>query len=33
MNDDLILLASAYLDGDVDDAERARVEDDPELPR
>ena len=31
MNDDLILLASAYLDGDVDDAERARVEGDPEL--
>jgi hypothetical protein len=31
MNDDLTLLASAYLDGDVDDVERARVEADPEL--
>ena len=31
MNDDLILLASAYLDGDVDAAERAQVESDPEL--
>lgn len=31
MNDDLTLLASAYLDGQVDAAERARVEGDPEL--
>lgn len=31
MNDDLILLASAYLDGDVDEVERARVEGDAEL--
>jgi hypothetical protein len=31
MNDDLILLASAYLDGDVTADERARVESDPEL--
>ena len=31
MNDDLTLLASAYLDGQVDAAERARVEADPEL--
>ena len=31
MNDDLHLLASAYLDGDVTPAERAQVEDDPEL--
>ena len=31
MNDDLTLLASAYLDGEVDAAERARVEGDPEL--
>lgn len=31
MNDDLTLLASAYLDGEVDPAERARVEGDPEL--
>ena len=29
MNDDLTLLASAYLDGEVDAAERARVEADP----
>jgi hypothetical protein len=31
MNDDLTLLASAYLDGQVDAAERARVEGDPGL--
>jgi hypothetical protein len=31
MNDELTLLASAYLDGEVDAAERARVEGDPEL--
>jgi len=31
MNDDLTLLASAYLDGDVTADERARVETDPEL--
>jgi hypothetical protein len=31
MNDDLTLLASAYLDGDVTADERARVEGDPEL--
>lgn len=31
MNDDLTLLASAYLDGQVDATERARVEGDPEL--
>ena len=31
MNDDLTLLASAYLDGDVTADERARVEADPEL--
>ena len=31
MNDDLTLLASAYIDGQVDAAERARVEGDPEL--
>lgn len=31
MNDDRILLASAYLDGDVDAAERAQVESDPAL--
>jgi hypothetical protein len=31
MNDDLILLASAYLDGDVTAEERALVESDPEL--
>lgn len=31
MNDDLTLLASAYLDGDVDADERAQVESDPEL--
>jgi hypothetical protein len=31
MNDDLTLLASAYLDGQVDAAERDRVEGDPEL--
>lgn len=31
MNDDLTLLASAYLDGEVDAAERARVEGDTEL--
>lgn len=31
MNDDLSLLASAYLDGDVTADERARVESDPEL--
>jgi hypothetical protein len=31
MNDDLTLLASAYLDGDVTADERARVENDPEL--
>ena len=31
MSDDLTLLASAYLDGQVDAAERARVEGDPEL--
>ena len=30
MNDDLTLLASAYLDGDVTADERARVEDDPD---
>lgn len=31
MNDDQLLLASAYLDGDVDAAERARAEADPEV--
>ena len=31
MNDDLTLLASAYLDGEVDAAERARVEGDTEM--
>ena len=31
MNDDLTLLASAYLDGDVDEVERARVEADADL--
>ena len=31
MNDDLTLLASAYLDGDVTADERARVESDPQL--
>jgi hypothetical protein len=33
MNDDLHLLASAYLDGDVTPAERAQVEDNPDLTR